>query len=165
MIHWTDIFFICYVRSTCYTCRNFFGPSLVRLRLISIPFEWFMMTTQLDESQSQLAEPHSHDQGWIIHSGPVAEPEPKLTEETQGGAWQRCIQRCNQVAPVFWWQSDPMCEVHRQWWCSLRWLPNEGRKGGCCIHCQMLIKCLSWSSLSMPMLLSFAHYAEKAVMS
>lgn len=124
MIHWTDIFFICYVRSTCYTCRNFFGPSLVRLRLISIPFEWFMMTTQLDESQSQLAEPHSHDQGWIIHSGPVAEPEPKLTEETQGGAWQRCIQRCNQVAPVFWWQSDPMCEVRRQWWCSLRWLPN-----------------------------------------
>ena len=165
MIHWTDIFFICYVRSTCYTCRNFFGPSLVRLRLISIPFEWFMLTTQLDESQSQLAEPHSHDQGWIIHSGPVAEPEPKLTEETQGGARQRCIQRCNQVAPVFWWQSDPMCEVRRQWWCSLRWLPNEGRKWGCCIHCQMLIKCLSWSSLSMPMLLSFTHYAEKAVMS
>ena len=35
------------------------------------------MTTQLDESQSQLGEPSSHDQGWIIHSVPVAEPEPK----------------------------------------------------------------------------------------
>jgi hypothetical protein len=106
------------------------------------------MTTQLDESQSQLGEPSSHDQGWIIHSVPVAEPE--------GGSWQRSIQRFNQVAPVFWWQADPICEVCRQWCCSLRWLPNEGRKGGCCIHCQMLIKCLSWSFLSMPMLLSFA---------
>lgn len=35
------------------------------------------MTTQLDESQSQLDEPSSHDEGWIIHSVPVAEPEPK----------------------------------------------------------------------------------------
>lgn len=125
------------------------------------------MTTQLDESLlSQLDEP-SHEQGWIIHSDPVAEREPKPKKL----------------------KVDPGRDASKdaiKWLCSSdgKLIPFVKRADSGTVHCgdcQMrvtkegvvsTVRCLSNNDCHDPICqcpcfchLLQAYYAEKAVMS